>query len=86
MRTVSMTDDLAVLTAVPQAPVALSPADIGEALEALELVWAEEYVFGYDLDKRVFWAARPGEIGLLYTAPTHDELNSQLVGREVAAR
>jgi hypothetical protein len=68
------------------AAVALSPADIGEALEALELVWAEEYVFGYDLDKRVFWAARPGEIGLLYVAPTQGELNNQLVSREAAAR
>jgi hypothetical protein len=57
----------------------LTPADIGEALEALELVWADEYAFGYDAEKRVFWAGRPGEIGLLYTAATHGELNSQLV-------
>jgi hypothetical protein len=68
-----------------QAAVALTPADIGEALEALELVWADEYAFGYDPEKRVFWAARPGEIALLYMAAGHGELNSQLVGAALAA-
>lgn len=79
-----MSDDTE--AAAPQAAVALSPADICEAVEALELVWGEEYSFGYDSERQVFWAARPGEIGLLYMAPTHGELNNLLVGREVAAR
>jgi hypothetical protein len=64
----------------------LSQADTGEAPEALELVWGGEYSFGYDPERQVFWAVRPGEIGLLFMAPTHGELNDQLVGREVVAR
>jgi hypothetical protein len=49
----------------------------GQPLAALEMVWGDEYKFGYDPEKG-FWAARPGKIGPLFIASTPEELGKML--------
>jgi hypothetical protein len=63
--------------AAPQAAERMTAADIEQALAALDMVWGDEYTFGYDPEKG-FWAARPGKIGPLFIAGTPEELGKVL--------
>jgi hypothetical protein len=63
--------------AAPQAAVRLSAEEIEQALKALDMVWGDEYLLGYD-PERGFWAARPGEIGPLFMAGTPEDLGKVL--------
>ena len=63
--------------AVPHPAEGMTAADIEHALDALEMVWGDEYKFGYDPEKG-FWATRHGQIGALFTADDPEELGNML--------
>jgi hypothetical protein len=64
-------------TAAPQAAGGMAPAGIQEALDALDLVWGDEYEFGWDAGVR-FWVRRHGAVGWLLTAADVTELGTFL--------
>lgn len=64
--------------AAPQAAGGMSPEDIAKMLDVLWLLWADEYLIGYD-DERGWWAARRGVTGHLMTADSPESLG-QMIG------
>lgn len=63
--------------AAPQAARGITPAQIREALDALDAVWGDEYEFGWD-PQSGFWVRRHGAVGWLLTAATPQELGTFL--------
>lgn len=53
-----------------------SEAETGHALVMLDMVWGDQYRFGYD-PEHGFWATPHGKMKL-FTAPTPEELGGQL--------
>jgi hypothetical protein len=62
--------------AAPQA--AEGSQDIARALEALRLLWGDEYLTGHD-DEHGWWASRRGVVGHIVTAGSPEELG-QMIG------
>lgn len=63
--------------AAPQAAGGITEADIWEALKALDLVYGDEYEFGWD-PAVGFWVRRHGAIGFLFTSADPRELGTFL--------
>lgn len=70
-------------TTVPEAAPAFR-GDTRHAVRALRLLYGRRYAFGYDQERRVFWAIRDGLIGSLVTAPTPLALSGLLDNALVA--
>jgi hypothetical protein len=59
--------------AAPQAADGTYDGDIGQALGLLQLLFGDEYTFGFDPDHG-FWVIKDGGIASLLTAPTPEAL------------
>jgi hypothetical protein len=67
--------------AAPQAVAGMNAEEIRQALDTLQLVWGDEYMFGYDAEhdpERPWWAIKNGNLGTLVSAATIQELNQVL--------
>lgn len=58
--------------------------DVSAALEMLRRLWGDEYMFGHD-PEHGYWVIKDGSIGSLLKAPSPEDLNQALTGREEGA-
>ena len=56
--------------AAPQAAEGAYRSDVEQGLRVLRLLYGDEYTFGYDPERGVFWVIKDGKIGSVLTAPT----------------
>jgi hypothetical protein len=75
--------------AAPRAVEGMSAEEIQQALDTLQLLWGDEYMFGYDAEndaERPWWVIKNGNLGTLVKAPTYQELNLLLTEAAESAR
>jgi hypothetical protein len=63
--------------AAPQAAGGTGTEDIAKALDALLLLWEDDYLVGHD-DDLGWWASRRGLIGHIITADSPEELGRMI--------
>jgi hypothetical protein len=64
--------------AAPQAAEGAYDGNAEQALGLLQMLYGDEYTFGYDEERGVFWVIKAGNIGSLLTAPTPEALGGLL--------